>query len=385
MPERSIRIILAIDHPAQQFRRGLQLLSSQAGIDAQVIYWSTATHFHDSGFDRHISWDIDLLGGYRWISSPSKLAMSRLGWTFRQLRSERPDVVVCYGWASPIARASIVYCLLTRTKVLLYGDSTWQHPSRGWRRIVRSVGLHLLTRMCTGAISTGVFNREFYILYGMNPRRIWPGVCPSDTEPFMRAHADRSYSSNEDDRQLRIGFAGKLMAIKGVDELLLAASQLPRDQLWSITIVGDGPLRSELEGLAAHLGINSRVSFRGFANASEMPTILAGFDVVVVPSRLDRRTHVTIEAMAAGAAVIVSDATAVWGPGDLIENGETGLIYTSGDSAALAERLRCLLEDRQLLAGLQRNGMERAAKFGPESFAPTLARAALMCGTMARN
>jgi glycosyltransferase involved in cell wall biosynthesis len=52
-----------------------------------------------------------------------------------------------------------------------------------------------------------------------------------------------------------------------------------------------------------------------------MPKLLAGFDVVVVPSRLDMRVLVTIEAMAAGAAVIVSDATAVWGPGDLMRPG----------------------------------------------------------------
>ena len=127
------------------------------------------------------------------------------------------------------------------------------------------------------------------------------------------------------------------------------------------------------------MGVDDRVSFSGFANVSEIRGLLAGFDVVVVPSRLDRRTLVTIEAMAAGAAVIVSDATAVWGPGDLIEDGVTGLLYPSGDPSALASQLCRLLNDRELLDRLQRDGKERAARFGPESFAATMAKAARMC------
>ena len=42
-------------------------------------------------------------------------------------------------------------------------------------------------RISDGALSTGAFNREFYIRYGMNPRHIWPGVCPADTESFGHA------------------------------------------------------------------------------------------------------------------------------------------------------------------------------------------------------
>ena len=97
--------------------------------------------------------------------------------------------------------------------------------------------------------------------------------------------------------------------------------------IWTITVVGDGPLMSGLRELAGELGVADRVIFHGFANTTEMPKLLAGFDIVVVPSRLDMRVLVTIEAMAAGAAIVVSDATAVWGPGDLVENEVTGLVF----------------------------------------------------------
>jgi glycosyltransferase involved in cell wall biosynthesis len=110
-----------------------------------------------------------------------------------------------------------------------------------------------------------------------------------------------------------------------------------------------------------------------------MPKLLAGFDVVVVPSRLDMRVLVAIEAMAAGAAVIVSDATAVWGPGDLIEDGATGLVYRSGEPSMLARQLWRLLDDPALLGRLQGSGVERSARFGPAAFARTMRDAAAMC------
>jgi glycosyltransferase involved in cell wall biosynthesis len=278
-----------------------------------------------------------------------------------------------------------MYCLLARTRLLMYGDTTWQHSTSGRHRMARSAALSLLLRLCAGAVSTGTFNREFYIRHGMNPRRIWPGVCPADTELFGAARARRRGLAGAGGGELRISFAGKLIARKGVDELLRAAALLPPARAWSVTVVGDGPLLPGLRALVAELGLGDRVTFRGFANTTEMPELLAGFDVVVVPSRLDMRVLVTIEAMAAGAAVIVSDATAVWGPGDLIEDGVTGLVYRSGEPAMLARQLGRLLDDPALLDRLQRGGAERSARFGPAAFARTMRDAAGMCMSEGRG
>jgi glycosyltransferase involved in cell wall biosynthesis len=375
-----LRIALVIDHPAQHFARALQLLADEPGLRVHVYYGSTPENGYDADFARPVPWDIDLLGGYPWAAPGSgRTATWRVRWLVRQLRKTRPDVVVCYGWASPISRAAIMYCLLARTRLLMYGDTTWQHSSGERHRVARSAALSLLLRLCAGAVSTGTFNREFYIRHGMNPRRIWPGVCPADTELFGAARARRHGPPGAGSGELRIGFAGKLIARKGVDELLRASALLPPARAWSVTVVGDGPLLPRLRALVAELGLGDRVTFRGFANTTEMPELLAGFDVVVVPSRLDMRVLVTIEAMAAGAAVIVSDATAVWGPGDLIEDGVTGLVYRSGEPAMLARQLGRLLDDPALLDRLQRGGAERSARFGPAAFARTMRDAARMC------
>lgn len=380
-----LHVALVIDHPAQHFARAFQLLADEPSLRTHVYYGSVPENCYDADFARSVSWDIDLLGGYPWTAPESgRTAAGRVLWLVRQFRKAQPDVVICYGWAAPIARAAIMYCLLTNTRLLMYGDSTWQHPASGRHRIARSAALSLLLRSCTGAVSTGTFNREFYIRYGMDPRRIWPGVCPADTDTFGAARTKGYGMPVAGDGELRIGFAGKLIARKGVDELLRAAALLPHARAWSVTVVGDGPLLTELRTLAAECGLGDRVFFRGFANTTEMPKLLAGFDVVVVPSRLDMRALITIEAMAAGAAVIVSDATAVWGPGDLIEDGVTGLVYRTGESAILAQQLGRLLEDPVLLGRLQRDGAERSAGFGPAAFARTMTAAVVTCLSLGR-
>ena len=374
-----VDIAVVMDHPAQQFAQALRLLSGQPGMRLRVYYWSAAERMYDAGFDRTVSWDIDLLGGYDWAAPPATRSLAkRMRWLKGEFQARRPLVVVCYGWASPIARASIIYCLLTRTRLLLYGDTTWQHATRGRYSRLRSVALRMLMHLSAGAISTGTFNREFYIRHGMDPRRIWPGVCPADTKTFGEARPDDGAAGSSSDQPLRIGFAGKLIPRKGVDELLHATALMPGSGDYSITVVGDGPLMSELQALAAGLGVDDPVTFHGFANTTDMPKLLAGFDVIVVPSRLDMRALITIEAMAAGAAIVVSDATAVWGPGDLVEHEVTGLVYPSGDPRALARELRRLIADRPFLVKLRRAGTQRAAAYGPESFARTTASAVRM-------
>ena len=370
-----IRTAVIMDHPVQHFARGLQFLAAHDDLALQICYWWTARRFRDPSFAREISWDVDLLDGYDWGSAPpGGSLLIRLGWLLKRLQVIRPEILVCYGWASVITRAAIVYGLITGTPILLYSDSTWQHPSRGWRRLARLAGLRILVRLGAGAISTGVFNREFYILHGMPPERIWAGVCPADTDMFGQAREQQA-DMVAGKSCLRIGFAGKLVPRKGVDELLHAVARLPEAAKWTLTIIGDGPLKPELEALSQRLGIDYMVAFHGFANTTEMPKLLAGFDVVVVPSREDYRVLVTIEAMAAGAAVVVSDATAVWGPGDLVEDGTTGLVYRSGAPAELAEQLTRLIEEPGLLAALRENGARRVQGFGPGAFACTTAAA----------
>jgi glycosyltransferase involved in cell wall biosynthesis len=172
-----------------------------------------------------------------------------------------------------------------------------------------------------------------------------------------------------------IGFAGKFVPDKAPQDLINAAARLPRDRHWQLWLIGDGPLRVALESLARELGLTNRVQFHGFKNTDELPALLAQIDVMVVPSHKDFRVLVTIEAMVAGSAMVVSSGTAVWGAGDLIQNDKTGLVYPASDVDVLTTCLRRLVEDSALRKRLAKSGRAQALSFGPQNFAAMTAAA----------
>lgn len=360
------RIAIVLDHPVQHFSPAFRELESSAVLEPTVLYWSTGeSGFHDPGFGQDIRWDIDLLSGYRWWA-PSRRASrtAALLATVRRLERANPRLVLCFGWATPTARLAIVWGLARGRPVLLYGDSSWQYEQGGIAGLARAGLLGLLFRRVAGALSTGTFNREFYIRHHMHPTRISPGVYPADIDLYAAA---RRRTGDENDHALVIGFAGKLIPRKGAHELLAALALFPPGG-WEAFIFGEGSERPQLEALARELRIADHVTFAGFRNQSDMPGCLASCDIVVVPSTVDMRVLVVVEAMAAGAAVIVSSNTAVWGSGDLIEHGETGLVYRSGDPGDLAGCLRSLIADRGRLRSLADAAAARIDEFGPRAF-----------------
>lgn len=366
------RVALVLDHPAQHFTPAFRDLESSSVVEPHVLYWASGEGgLEDPGFGQSVEWDVDLLSGYFWWA-PSRRASQFTATiaTIRQLEQVAPDVVLCWGWGTHIAQLTIAWALTRGTPLMLYGDSTWQHERRGALGLGRAAVLRLVFRRAHGALSTGTFNREFYIRHGMPPDRISPGVCPADVELY-RAASDGSRQASV---PLVIGFAGKLIPRKGAHELLSALALLPPGA-WKAEIVGDGPERHRLEALANALGLDGQVRFAGFVNQSEMPAFLAACDVVVVPSTVDMRVLVVIETMAAGTPVIVSSNTAVWGTGDLVEHGTTGLVYRSGDPGDLAACIRSLIADPDRIRSLSEAASAQVDQYGPAAFRARLEEA----------
>jgi glycosyltransferase involved in cell wall biosynthesis len=157
-----------------------------------------------------------------------------------------------------------------------------------------------------------------------------------------------------------IGYAGRLLGMKGVDVLVRAAAMLVAgDGGFTIAIVGDGPERGALESLARELGIARHVRFVSAVPHESMPDVFAAFDVTVVPSLTTRGWkeqfgRVAAEAMAAGSVTVVSDSGAL--PSVV---GSTGLVTPEGDPAALAAVLRRLAANPAERSERSRLGRER--------------------------
>jgi glycosyltransferase involved in cell wall biosynthesis len=173
---------------------------------------------------------------------------------------------------------------------------------------------------------------------------IYNGVDLFDTEKSGKAeNLKKSLGINTDERV--IGSISRLVKNKGLEDLLKAVSNLKGKE--KLLIVGDGPLRGKLTGLAMELGIQDRVVFTG--HQKEVLPFLLAMDIFVMPSLSESMPFALMEAMAAGRAVISTD---VGGVKELVKDGENGLLVPAGDPDKLCDAVSLLSSDIVKMAKL---------------------------------
>ena len=159
-----------------------------------------------------------------------------------------------------------------------------------------------------------------------------------------------------------VAVASRLSRMKGLEQFLEAAAIVgQRSHDVRFLIIGEPPpfdlgFLDELKNLAARLGIGDRVIFTGLR--SDVPTLLAGVDVAVMPSLNEALSNALLESMAAGAAVV---ATRVGGTPEAMIDGENGLLVPPDDVPALAGAVSRLLDAPELAARLGRAARQSIA------------------------
>lgn len=153
-----------------------------------------------------------------------------------------------------------------------------------------------------------------------------------------------------------IAFMGRLVSAKGV-QLFLKAAKMVRDQGRSmeLLVIGDGPERAALQGLAQSLGFAESVRFAGRLAGSQLEGALALVASVVVPSLGGEVFGLVVaENMARGLPVIASDLGAF---AEVLDGA--GLTFRAGNAAELAQAMRKILDEPGLAASLGESGRRR--------------------------
>jgi phosphatidylinositol alpha-mannosyltransferase len=150
-----------------------------------------------------------------------------------------------------------------------------------------------------------------------------------------------------------IFFLGRHEPRKGLDVLLAALADLPRDvRVW---VGGDGPQTAELR---AGVGHDPRVEWLGRISDDERAARMRACTVYCSPSvRGESFGMVLLEAMASGCALVASDLD---GHRNVASDGVDALLTPVGDAAALAKAIRRVLDDESLRAELVAGGRRRA-------------------------
>ena len=154
-----------------------------------------------------------------------------------------------------------------------------------------------------------------------------------------------------------IGYIGRLLPFKGVGLLIDALAALPPS--CRLRVVGSGSEEAALRARAAEQGVGSRVEFLPAVPTTEVPRVLAGMDVMALPSLTqpnwkEQFGRTLIEAMACEVAVVGSNCGEI--PNVI---GDAGLVVPEGDVSALAAALRRLADDLALRRMLAGRGRER--------------------------
>lgn len=157
-----------------------------------------------------------------------------------------------------------------------------------------------------------------------------------------------------------VGTVARLVEQKGLDTLVDAVPRvLERHPSVRFVVVGEGPLRAELERRAGALPVEL------LGQRDDVPEQLARFDVFALASRYEGLCLAVIEAQAAGVPVV---ATPVGGIVETVVDGETGLIVPVDDPGALADAIVRLLDDRALATRLATEARSRVrARFSIET------------------
>jgi glycosyltransferase involved in cell wall biosynthesis len=260
----------------------------------------------------------------------------------RQIRRFRPDIVETHtAKAGVIGRVAAAICRVPVIIHVYHGHVLHGYfspaPTRVFVEVERRLARH---SSCLLAVSDQV--RSDLLALGVGTKNRFE-VMPLglDLERFRSVDTRRG--------ELRaelglgavplIGIVARLAPVKAHDVFLRAAAAL-RERMPDVhfVVVGDGELRASLEALASELGLGGCLTFLGWR--SDIERVYADLDLVVLSSRNEGSPIALIEAMASGRNVV---ATAAGGVPDVVRHGETGLLVTPDDPAALAASMEELL------------------------------------------
>ena len=391
-----IRVAHLVSHPIQYFAPLYRELASRPEIDLTVYFYSDATlrEFRDPEFGRMVTWDVPLVGGFRARILPSArrteptagLLKRPNADILREVARERYDVVWVNGYAHLTTWLAVVVARATGAQVLIRDEQTLLHGRPWHKRLSKNIALRLLYSQASG-LYIGEENRRYFSYYGMPDERLFSSPYCVDNAFFARLSSELEPKKPQLQRAFGLAgdapvilFVGKLIEKKQPLLLLDAFADVRREWPCALLLVGDGPLRPEIERRIADEEIQD-VQITGFLGQTDLARAYAAADVFVLPSIRDETWGLVVnEALNFALPVVVSDKVGC--APDLVRQGENGYVVPAGDRRALAQAVSQLVADDQVRRRFGCAGWRRIQRYSVEACADGIVAA---CVTRARR
>jgi glycosyltransferase involved in cell wall biosynthesis len=241
--------------------------------------------------------------------------------------------------------------------VLHVHGKLWAESSSNYSYYERTIG-RLIAKNAAKIILVSKSLKLYYHGMGVDDDKMQVVSTGVEIASFSLSSSSNLVKSNEAQRELKVGYVGRLDPIKNVEGLIRGFAKATRraHNRLSLVILGDGPDRDRLEEISQTIGV--AVVFKGFTNnvASELRKI----DIFVLPSFSEGCPLSLLEAMASGKAIIASDLPSIR---EVVRHNQEAILINPYDVAALEGALLLLSNDSTFRTRLGRNARERAKLF----------------------
>jgi glycosyltransferase involved in cell wall biosynthesis len=276
------------------------------------------------------------------------------------LREVRPQVAFLE--AEPTSLPVLQWGMALRRRGIPFGVQADENLPRPYPAIAR-----LIRRWSTA-------NAAFVAARSPTAARLLNELAPSLPTPLVPHHVPgwERVAVADDVRPFTVGFAGRFVPEKGVDDLVRAVSAIPEARA---RLVGNGPLVDDLRRQAAG---GAAIEVISDTDHGHMDDAYAGFDVLVLPSRttptwVEQFGRVLVEALSCGVPVVGSSSGEIpW----VVESTGGGVVFPEGDVDALRRVLVALRDDPERRARLGAAGRAAVqARFSVPAVAEALSAA----------
>lgn len=319
-----------------------------SGQDVKIVY----------GTDKDWGVKDELLNGYKskflrnhspWGSYlESLIGLANFG-IWKELRRERPDVVVVMSWMNPTWWLTFFACLRFGIPMMFMTDANFyaEQLKGHWRSLLKRILLgSFLFPATSGFLCAGSANRRLYTDFGVPETKLVPFAYSWGYDILMeeskrlqsqKLEFRKEYGLPED--AVVVLYTGRLSPEKGSMELLEAYKMVAHPNK-ALVLVGDGQLRNRMQDIASRNGLDS-VYFMGFQSRKDIGKFYALADILVLPSQRETWGLVVNEALCYSLPVVVSDQ--VGAGADLVIPDENGHIFPVGEVSTLADQITNLI------------------------------------------
>jgi glycosyltransferase involved in cell wall biosynthesis len=372
-----VKLVYLASHPIQYQAPLFRELARRCEFEAWFAHRPTAAAQGDAGYGVPFEWDVDLLEGYshRFLENVSRApSVLRFGGcdipeVAAYLAQSQPGALVVGGWNLKSYWQGLWSARRLGIGAWIRTDSRWRGSEGAWRRATKRLAYRLPLHIATGFLVAGTAARRYLKDLGVPESRI--ALVPHTVDVTRFAAGREALPVTRDRLGLGegpvVGFVGRLIPLKRVADLLQALALVP-DLSPVGLVVGDGPERASLEGLARALRI--RCVFAGFRNQAEVPDLYRAMQVLVLPSEDEETWGLVVnEALASGCSAVVS--AGVGCALDLAAFEPAVKVFPIGDTRQLALQIRSSLEVRGTPQALGAR-LDAVASFSPERAACAL-------------